>query len=71
MSMTQIGNQLLQLEAQLREDGYKGTQWAMRLVKTLRNSLEGLGYSFEPSKTTVTTHTKGDGSIVDALNSLS
>jgi len=36
-----------QLEEQLRADGYRGTQRAMRLIKSLRSSLEETGsYSF-------------------------
>lgn len=36
------------LEDQLRSDGFKGTQRAMRLLKVLKDSLKNDGYSFEP-----------------------
>lgn len=49
-----------QLVDQLTEDGYKGTQRAMRIVRELRTALEGKGFGFETktpagNKTSVTT----------------
>ncbi len=44
--MSKVVTSLAELEAQLRKDGYKGTHRAMRLIKTLRSSLEASGYSF-------------------------
>ena len=50
--MSNVVTTISQLEDQLRADGYKGTQRAMRLLRSLRSSLEGSGYSFvdEPTK---------------------
>jgi hypothetical protein len=41
-----VSTTLTALEEQLRTDGFKGTQRAMRLLKSLRDALTGDGYSF-------------------------
>jgi hypothetical protein len=62
-----VSTTLTALEEQLRTDGFKGTQRAMRLLKSLRDALTGDGYSFgaeskrETTTTTATTTGKKRG----------
>lgn len=45
--MSTIVQSMAKLEEQLREEGYKGTHKAMRILKSLRLALEDAGYDFE------------------------
>lgn len=49
--MSDVVSAVVQLETHLREEGYKGTQRAMRLLKALRIALEAGGYSFDAAQT--------------------
>jgi hypothetical protein len=69
--MSEVVESLSKLEEQLREDGYKGTHRAMRLLKTLRSSLEGSGYFFQqPERPVKERSIKSEESFSDALDSL-
>lgn len=45
--MSKVVKAVNRLEEQLRAEGYKGTQRALRLLKKLRNALKANGYSFD------------------------
>jgi len=45
--MSTIVDATLNLEAQLRKDGYKGTHRALRILKNLRAALVESGYTFD------------------------